>query len=494
MSCGCDTIPVPNPAIELGSIANEGSFIFWNAGGEIDVHLLYEFFNREGIKLFFPEDSKWKKSEALIVKMNNNIVSEINVGYLLSLARKHILECTEEEGNHGAILNSLHKKVSFFSDKNLKLLKKADIEFLTDTRDAAYFPFINGVVEIKKESIELKAYDEFDQYIWEESIVQRDYEPFSEEQLVDSCDFNRFIEDLVRVENEEHRTSRKKALQSAVGYLSHRYKDPAVNKAVVLMDIFVNGMPNGGSGKTLISTAIGKLRNQSIIDGKSYDQKRWFRLSTVEMGTELLLFDDVKKDFDVEQVFPLMTTGMHIQRKHKDDYFIAYEKSPKIVITTNYALNGESSSFRRRIYEFEVSDTYNAENTPRDKFGRNFFDEWEDTDWIKFYNTMFHCIQIYLEDGLLESEPINIKYSKLINNTSLEFIEFAQTNITINSQLDKKSLFAIFIAQFPDFKVMLKQRTFTEWLKRWGEFKKYKVTEGHTGNMRYIVYSEKPTP
>lgn len=472
---------------------NDNEFIFWNGAGKIDVYRLYKFFAIKGIQLHYPDDKRWKKIEAVIIKQKGNIISEVNVGYLLGIAQKHIIKNTED-GAEGAIIKSLHENVKFFAEKNLKLLKKANLDFLNDDKDTAFFFFKNGVVEIKKESIKLKSYEEYDQVVWEESIIPMDFSPVSEEQLADVCDFYKFMQDIVAVDDKNHQLQREKALQSAVGYLLHRYKNPAINKAIVLMDVFVNGLPNGGSGKTLLSIALGKLRNQSIIDGKSYDQKRWFRLSTVELGTEILLFDDVKKDFDLEQVFPLMTTGMHVQRKHKDDYFIPYEKSPKVIINTNYALNGESSSFNRRIYEFEISATYNDKFTPRDKYGRNFFEEWEKSDWLLFYNTMFNCIQVYLKNDLIKSQPINIHLSKLINSTSEDFVEFANINFELKKQMDKKELFDGFLKEYPEYKYQLGQRTFTQWLRTWGDYQNYKITEGHTGSTRYIIYSEKVKP
>ncbi len=58
----------------------------------------------------------------------------------------------------------------------------------------------------------------------------------------------------------------------------------------------------------------------------------------------------------------------------KDHIHIPHEKSPKIALTANYAIIGDSSSHRRRNFEFEVSPTYSADHISRDKFERNFFD------------------------------------------------------------------------------------------------------------------------
>jgi hypothetical protein len=100
--------------------------------------------------------------------------------------------------------------------------------------------------------------------------------------------------------------------------------------ALILMDVYINGQPNGGSGKTLLINAIGKLRNLSLIDGKKYDQREWFALSSVGLDSEVLLFDDVEKNFNFEFIFPLLSTGLYKREKYKNHVFIPHEKSPKV--------------------------------------------------------------------------------------------------------------------------------------------------------------------
>jgi hypothetical protein len=298
-----------------------------------------------------------------------------------------------------------------------------------------------------------------------------------------------FLHDLTKVEDENHSEERLKALKSAMGYLLHRYKDGNTNKAIILMDIFVNGMPNGGSAKSLLINSVGKIRNVATIDGKIYDQREWFALSSVGLDSDVLLFDDVEKNFNFEQIFPLTSGGMYIRRKYKDHIHIPHEKSPKIALTTNYAINGDSSSFQRRKFEFEVSPTYSANYSPRDKFGRMFFDDWLENEWNLFYNTMLHCLMVFLENGLFESKPINIRLTKLINNSTEEFVEFANYKLKLDEQLDKKALYDEFIKDFPEFKYGLKQRTFTQWLRAWGEYKNLNLIEGHSGFTRYVIFS-----
>ncbi len=470
---------------------NQQPFIFWNSKGQIVSHLLYEFFDLEGIGSHFLDDGNKKNSEPVIVKIVGNIVSLINVGYLLNLTKSHILEVMAESGEAGPILDSLHAKTGLFSDKNLKLLKTLKLDFINDTEESAYFFFKNGVAQISSNGIELKPYSDYDDFVWEKSIIPQDFVPVDEVEL-EKSDFMQFLKDLTIVEESEKADERFQSLSSAIGYLLHRYKNPATTKAIILMDIYVNGMPNGGSGKTLLISAIGKLRNLSIIDGKKYDQREWFALSSVDLSSEILLFDDLEKNFNFEQIFPIMTTGMYVRLKYRNHVWIPFEKAPKVALTTNYAINGDSESHRRRKFEFEVSPTFSASYTPRDKFGRNFFSDWDDREWNCFYNTMFRCLQVFLKNGLITSEPINLSFTKLINKTSEEFVEWVELQIVEGIQYDKKTLYGKFIKAFPEFKNKLKQREFTFWLRVWGEYKKYEITEGHSGEMRYIIFGNSP--
>ncbi|WP_346855392.1 hypothetical protein [uncultured Draconibacterium sp.] len=462
---------------------------FWDGSGKIIPHLLYRFLGDQGFGKYFTDKKRLKNTESLIVKRNGNIVSEVNVGYLLETVNNYVKNYFEEGGEIGPVLDSLHKNTSLFGDRNLKFLPTLNLEFISDTRKNAFFFFRNGVVQVDKHAIVVKGYNEFDRCVWENSIINQNFVPVENGMLRQKCDFMNFLVDITTIENTEQAIKRFNSLCSALGYLLHRYKDGTTTKAVILMDVYVNGKPNGGSGKTLAINAVGKIRNQASIDGKKFDQREWFGLSSVEIGTEFILFDDVRQNFDFEQLFPLMTEGLYLRRKYKDHIFIPQEKSPKIALTTNYAINGDSSSHKRRKFEFEVSPTYSSKFTPRDKFGRNFFNDWNEEDWNYFYNTMLGCLQLYLKSGFIESEPININLTKLINNTCEEFVEWADDGVMPEIQLDKKELYNSFLLSFPEYNPRLKQREFTNWLREWGNYKRYKWAEGHTDALRYIIYS-----
>ena len=51
----------------------------------------------------------------------------------------------------------------------------------------------------------------------------------------------------------------------------------------------------------------------------------------------------------------VVTEGLTLEKKNKDAIKIPFSKSPKVAITTNYAIKGKGSSFERRKWELRVS-------------------------------------------------------------------------------------------------------------------------------------------
>jgi hypothetical protein len=69
---------------------------------------------------------------------------------------------------------------------------------------------------------------------------------------------NDFLDLVQKVSNNE--TKRIAALQSTLGYLIHGYKDRTNQKAIIFNDQEIDDNANGGSGKSLMLTALGYLR------------------------------------------------------------------------------------------------------------------------------------------------------------------------------------------------------------------------------------------
>ena len=156
------------------------------------------------------------------------------------------------------------------------------------------------------------------------------------------------------------------------------------------------------------------------IDGKDFSFEKNFKFQTVSTDCQVLVFDDVKKNFEFERLFSIITEGIEIEYKNQGTIKIPVEKSPKIVITTNYTIKGEGGSFDARKYELELSSFFNKDYTPIDHFKERLFDSWDDAEWSKFDNFMIQCVQYYLKNGLQKQHHKNLELRKFITETSNE--------------------------------------------------------------------------
>lgn len=392
----------------MGNTTND---IFWNIDnkGKISIDSLKfkNFLEDSGFYKYFPEG-------ALIptfVKVKSNILSFSSS----ALIKEYVLDYLEQK--EPQVFNYCSKNSSMFTDQFLTLLKSIDVKILQDTKDCAYIPFLNGVLKVNKESARLISYIDIDGFIWERQIIQRNYQ---HSDAID-CDFSDLC---LKVCNNDQ--DRFQALCTSLGYLIHGYKDKTHQKAIIFNDQEIDDNPNGGSGKSIMINALRQFKAVVVIDGKKYDNKGDFVYQRVSIDSQVLAFDDVRRNFNFEDLFPLITEGVTVNRKNKDEIFIPFERSPKILITTNYVIKGHGHSHERRRHEIEFYQYFNAKRTPVQEYKRLLFDEWNEQDWIVFDNFMVWCLQTYMEFGLVKAQLENAERKRLIQETCQEFIDFIE--------------------------------------------------------------------
>ncbi len=204
--------------------------------------------------------------------------------------------------------------------------------------------------------------------------------------------------------------------------------------------------------------------------------------------------EDIREKFPFERLFSLITDGCVVERKNKDEIFIPFNESPKIVLSTNFSITGVDDSTIDRQFIIEFSDYYNKSHRPVDDFGNPFFSGWNESEWSDFDNFMIGCLQIYLNKGLIAYEYINLEKKKLIDETCPEFVEFAESLTQTLSkregfsrEFEKKELYENFKKEYEEFD-KLTQSKFTRWLKVWGRVKNYETVEEKSGSKRTIKY------
>lgn len=196
---------------------------------------------------------------------------------------------------------------------------------------------------------------------------------------------------------------------TGIGYMLHDYRDGSVLKALVAMDGKQSevGQSNGRTGKSLLGVAFEKMVPLAYISGKSpklFDDQ--FVFQNVDERKRIVFIDDVLTNFNFEYLFPYITGKFTVNQKGTPSFTIPEDKTPKIYITTNHALNGDGDSFLDRQHVIVFSDFYSADFKPLDDFNQRFFDDWDTNQWNLFYNLQATCLHIYFKFKKQFSGPI----------------------------------------------------------------------------------------
>ena len=177
--------------------------------------------------------------------------------------------------------------------------------------------------------------------------------------------------------------------------------------------------------------------------------------------------------------------------KYEKPFPLPFEKSPKIIVSTNYTVKGTGSSFSDRMFEVEFSDHYTEKWKPIDEFGHLFFDGWDKEEWNRFDNFMVECLELYLSYGLVPYKRINVNEKKLMQETSHEFLSFMKDSFVEHLEYNKEDLYQKFKAELgyeSDVfnKCPIKKNTFTKYLKTYALYNEAEYLErGSSG--RYFV-------
>jgi hypothetical protein len=423
----------------------QSNYKFWtkNDKGVIKiVHILFkQFLEDNGFYKFNPQGSK----NYVFVKVTNNLIDHTSEKEIKDFILNYLLE--EDDTS---IYNFFAEHTRYFREEFLTLLASIDVYFIEDSQNAAYLYYKNCAVKVTKDKILPIDYLDLGGYVWKDHVIDRN---FTICDVID-CDFSTFIKNIAGNENK-----RIRSMFSTMGYMLHAYKNLSYCPAVILNDEVISetGDPEGGTGKGLFMKGLSQMKKLVVIDGKAFNFEKSFAYQLVSADTQLLCFDDVKKHFDFERLFSVVTEGLTLEKKNKDAIKIPFSKSPKIAITTNYAIKGSGNSFVRRKWELELAQHYTKEFTPLVEFGKHFFGEWDENEWCQFDNFMISCLQLYLDSGLLKSELVNQALKSFMTATSNDFVEwcgvFGTPNVFLskNSKLNVNTLYFEFIEEYPDY-------------------------------------------
>lgn len=362
---------------------------------------LLDFLTKKGYRMM-PYDPDG--NDVRLINVQNNVLEESSN----EKVKKSIYEyVTSFDGDESELVaSSILDKHQLFGESFLEFLPKIKPDFLVDTKDAAYYPFRNGIIMVTKDSTELLQYGSIDKYIWRSHIKDFEIEIFDTSKIEFNfenphCDiFPKFIYFICGESSE-----RFMAVCTTIGYLIHKYKDPTIPVAIVLAEETDNDAKGGGTGKGIFVSAISHMIRTETIDGKNFKLDKSFAFQRVKLDTKLVAIQDIRAKVDFEGFYSIITEGITIEKKGQNEIFLPFEISPKLIFTTNYSIPDTGNHAQRRQRVIPFGDYFSPSHTPMDEFNHQLFNDWDRGQWLAFYNFMFACCRLFMNRGII-SVPV----------------------------------------------------------------------------------------
>jgi hypothetical protein len=390
-------------------------------------HKLCEFLFNSGFHLFFYD----KKSNIFrLVYQKDGFVQEATTEMIKKFVKNYIQSLPAKFDNitPNELLEIVMKgSDAYFGNGFLEFMDARNIDLLKDDATTAYFPFKNGIVKVDANGSKLLSYGDVRHVVWQSQVIDFDIDvdfDFAE----DLCEFWKFM--LMVSGNEQ---ANVEYLMGLMGYLLHQYKDPSRPFAVILAEETEDEKKGGGTGKGILVKALSYMSNIERVDGKNFKLDKNFAFQRVGLDTKIIAIEDVRRNVDFEGFYSIITEGVTVEKKNKDELFIPYKDSPKILFTTNYTIPSTGDHAKRRQKVFEFSNAFSSKYTPIDHFGHKLFDDWDKDEWNRFYNLMFIAVAYYLHYGVKDianGEKLKRKHIRL--NFGEEFLDWWDNHVKEN--------------------------------------------------------------
>jgi len=451
------------------------SFVFWKWTGitnKIDFLKLKKFLQENGFYRY-----ELNEKDFLFIRVIDNTIQEVDVRHI----KDFLLKCLEE-WEQPDIYNMIAENTKF-KKEYLNYLDPLKIEWVKDTKDCGWLYFKNVAVKVTATKIELIEYIDLDGFIWRTQKLNRNFKLIEESKSYET-DFAKFISNICNSDE-----ARIRSFRSAIGYLMHRHKSKSTVKATIFNDEVMSDDAMGGSGKGLTVQIISTVRNVVLIPGADFDTGKDFAWQRIGHDTDIVVIDDIERNFKMKKLFTFLTDGWPIRKLYQNEIFMKPEDSPKIAITTNYTLKGESDSYVRRKFELELFPHYSKKHQPIDDFKKEFVSEWNDREKNVCDNYLVQCLRHFLCKGLIEPKYVNLENKKLVTNTSLDFAAFAESYLINNHKYHKREIYGLYKQEngigpyeYPN------QKVFTAWMEYWGNYNNMTHNSRYGQGGSYFIY------
>lgn len=358
-----------------------------------------------------------------VIKVTNNIVSIKSPMEVYSEA----LSFVKQENNKTLLSCFINQGEQLLISKKAILgsLPKYTTHRYRDTKETVRLFYKNTIIIISPNKIVNETYQNFEKqnkFIFENQIINREI-------ILTKKKKSEFKKFLKCVTNDKMHF---KNIMCSIGYLISSYKNPSLTKAVIFTDVLsqIKNEAFGRSGKGIIIKAISQIIPVVEYNGKIIDLTNdKFAFQNVNLTTQLIVLQDVDKNFKFESLFSTLTDNMGIERKHCPKIDIPFSESPKIAITTNYTIPQNSYSYKDRKLLILLNNFFNSSNKPEEHLKGLLFNSWNTQEFRRFDNFIFDCVQLFLKNGILDYELKAFNKEQIIKSTSKEFINLMDTEI-----------------------------------------------------------------
>jgi hypothetical protein len=149
------------------------------------------------------------------------------------------------------------------------------------------------------------------------------------------------------------------------------------------------------------------------------------------------------------------------------------------------------------MFILEFSDFYSSkiitgtEEPVKDHHGCMFFDDWDETEWNRFYKFLMECVQEYFKKGLIPLEAKNLNKNLLLQHTSEDFYDWVeQQDFEVNKRYSRDEYFASFkqdyFGESRDFTV----QKFNRWMKEYAESKNWVYQLKRSNSLNYFTFEK----
>lgn len=388
--------------------------VFWEStdddGYRINRHLVIQVVNDMG---FVRHDGEIYKTE------NNQLVS-FNIGS--DVGRASFINLLKDYIYDDRDLNTILGVFESFIEKSLKyIISRINILnedlLLKDTKSECFKIFKNGILRITAENVELVDFGDNEKLYFAESVIPREYNTNGSE----GGDFVDFVNKAI---------FEKSNLKEYLGYLLHNYKSSSEPYIILFLEAVSDPKKGGGSGKNVLTSLLGLLNSLHEVPASQLKFTGEFFQSW--NGQRIMAVSDLPKRFDFSFLKNISSNSAIIKKLYKDEFVVASDKLPKILLQSNFSVDISDGGIKRRIRVCEFTDFFTVHGGVDVYYGGKYFPrDWNDVDWDGFFTFMVSAIQSFLKNPKLKSTDLSEMgwFKQFVINHGSNTYEFISSKI-----------------------------------------------------------------